>query len=213
MREQVRDKRTEQARMRIIKAATRLYISLGIRAVTMNDVAHKLKMSKRTIYELFSDKEMLLIGCYKYWAEIRNTRMKKLLSKTDDVLEIILSDLRISIDMMKRVSPDFMDEIHRYPKLIEFRNHIHTEREDAAVEFIKRGIAQGLFVPDVDCRVFLRTITSMGEFVARNPHLRSTDTLATFHSTFFFYLRGITTDKGRERIDSFAKEHFQTDKI
>lgn len=47
-------------RERVMEAAFELMGQRGVRAVTMGDVSEYLRMSKRTIYEIFEDKEELL---------------------------------------------------------------------------------------------------------------------------------------------------------
>ena len=44
----------------IIEQATEMFRQLGIKAVRMDDIAHNLGVSKRTLYELFEDKMNLL---------------------------------------------------------------------------------------------------------------------------------------------------------
>ena len=50
-------------RDRIIDVALDDFTSQGIRSVTMDEVATKLGISKRTLYEVFADKEALLVDC------------------------------------------------------------------------------------------------------------------------------------------------------
>ena len=50
-----------ESRNRIIEGAAELFRTYGIKSVTMDSLANHLGISKRTIYELFSDKE----GIYK----------------------------------------------------------------------------------------------------------------------------------------------------
>ena len=45
---------------RIIAQAMRMFVSQGIKSVRMDDIAQQLGVSKRTLYELFGDKESLL---------------------------------------------------------------------------------------------------------------------------------------------------------
>ena len=47
-------------KQRILKVATFEFFTTGIRPVTMDSLSRKLKMSKRTLYEIFKDKEELL---------------------------------------------------------------------------------------------------------------------------------------------------------
>ena len=45
---------------RIVAQAMQMFVSQGIKAVRMDDIAQQLGVSKRTLYELFGDKESLL---------------------------------------------------------------------------------------------------------------------------------------------------------
>ena len=45
---------------RIIEQAMHMFVSQGIKSVRMDDIAQMMGISKRTLYELFGDKETLL---------------------------------------------------------------------------------------------------------------------------------------------------------
>ena len=45
----------------ILITAFDLFSQYGVKSVSMDDIAHKMGISKRTIYESFKDKEMLLV--------------------------------------------------------------------------------------------------------------------------------------------------------
>ena len=51
---------TTSQRERIIEHAMEMFATQGIKSVRMDDIASQLGMSKRTLYELFGDKEELL---------------------------------------------------------------------------------------------------------------------------------------------------------
>lgn len=56
---------------RIIATATEAFTTKGIKSITMDDIAAALGISKRTLYEVFVDKESLLKDC------IRRCRQKE----------------------------------------------------------------------------------------------------------------------------------------
>ena len=56
-------------RQRITEEAANMFRTYGIRAVTMDMLANQLGISKRTIYEIFIDKDELLKGVLKWMAE------------------------------------------------------------------------------------------------------------------------------------------------
>ena len=45
---------------KIIKKATDMFLKLGFKSVTMDDIAGEMCISKKTIYKYFSNKEMLI---------------------------------------------------------------------------------------------------------------------------------------------------------
>ena len=53
----------------IIAEAAELFKVYGIKSVTMDSIASHLGMSKRTIYEIFSDKDDLLVGVFNWMGE------------------------------------------------------------------------------------------------------------------------------------------------
>ena len=48
---------------RIIETASEAFTAHGIKSITMDDIAASLGISKRTLYEVFQDKESLLTQC------------------------------------------------------------------------------------------------------------------------------------------------------
>ena len=45
---------------RILETSKELFFRHGIKSITMDDIAHKLGMSKKTIYQFYEDKNALL---------------------------------------------------------------------------------------------------------------------------------------------------------
>lgn len=70
----------DAARAQVIEVATRLFHTQGIKNVTMDDIAHALTMSKRTLYQIFADKEDLLLACVVKHDEAEHERMSRLVS-------------------------------------------------------------------------------------------------------------------------------------
>ena len=67
-----------------------MFIEHGIKDVKMDDIAARLSISKRTIYELFNDKEQLLHEVLKFQDERMYESGKEIVRTSSHVLEIIL---------------------------------------------------------------------------------------------------------------------------
>ena len=67
----VRKKRTDKTVVKehIVLAAAKSFAQKGVKTVRMDDIAAGLSLSKRTLYELFHDKEDLLLDVMKLHRE------------------------------------------------------------------------------------------------------------------------------------------------
>ena len=82
----------EKKRGKVVKSAMKLFRQKGIKDVTMDDIAHSLTMSKRTLYELFEDKESLLLYCIKTEGLWQRDRLRECVKNAANVLEPVQRD-------------------------------------------------------------------------------------------------------------------------
>ena len=81
----------EDIRNLILATAMEQFMEKGIKDVKMDDIASMLSVSKRTIYELFSDKEELLLEALKLQQKILREEGKALIRSSKHILDIILN--------------------------------------------------------------------------------------------------------------------------
>ena len=81
----------EEQKERILTYAIRNFSRNGIRNVKMDDIASALGMSKRTLYQLFKDKENLLIECFRYSQKRSATQYAELTKSTDNGADYIMT--------------------------------------------------------------------------------------------------------------------------
>ena len=63
-----------ELRERIVDTALQSFVTHGIKSITMDDIAAALGISKRTLYEVFADKETLLMECLRRAQDERRNR-------------------------------------------------------------------------------------------------------------------------------------------
>ena len=76
---------------RIILGGEELFLSAGIKSVTMDDIAKHLGMSKKTIYQFFKDKNELVIALVKKKLQEDEEQMSAIISQSGNVIEGKLS--------------------------------------------------------------------------------------------------------------------------
>lgn len=104
-----------ELRERIITAATEAFTSKGIKSITMDDIAAALGISKRTLYEVFSDKESLLKECILKAQADRDKYLQKVFEQSHNVLEYLQS-FRKALRCFIRRTNAFLKTLRNIPK-------------------------------------------------------------------------------------------------
>ena len=92
MMNSVKKKKADKTIVRehVVQAAAKAFTRKGVKTVRMDDIAADLSISKRTLYELFHDKEDLLLDVMRLHREEMKKSMEEIASKAENVLEVIL---------------------------------------------------------------------------------------------------------------------------
>ncbi len=198
----------ERIKRHVVEVAAEAFRTEGIRAVTMDDIARRLGMSKRTLYQIFKDKEDLLLATLELRIEDEHRLLDSLLVKTDNVMEIIL---QIFVNRMERFGDatlSFLPDLRKYPRILEANNRrISSERKDG-IAFMKRGIEQGIFRPDVDFSIVFPLILKQVDFLMDEPQFKQRRLKDLFFNSAMVMIRGCATAKGLAMIDDFCA-HWQ----
>jgi len=197
-------------RQRITEEAAIMFRTYGIRAVTMDMLASQMGISKRTIYEVFKDKDELLRGVLKWMTRKQAEVMKKIFSESENVVEAIFKMLDMMNNHFRNMSPAFQMDIKRYHN--EIREKIREANDmpyyGNNAEIIRRGIKEGVFREDIDIEITnkcLFEVARMSNDKSLFPpdDFMNKDVIRTFYIN---YLRGISTQKGLELINFYDKK-------
>lgn len=189
-------------RDKILETAMRAFAQRGIRAVKMDDVASELSISKRTIYEIFSDKESLLFeGMKKYHAE-RQALAKEETSQCENVMEVMVAIYRMKVEEFRQTNPLFFVDLVKYPKVSRFLNQQNQQMRKDLLKFMERGIYEGFFREEVNYELAGRLFDALGKYVMVNQLYRQYTIEEIFQNLIFVSMRGLCTDKGVKALDS-----------
>jgi TetR/AcrR family transcriptional regulator, cholesterol catabolism regulator len=192
-------------RERIIEGAAELFRIYGIKSVTMDSIASHLGMSKRTIYEAFSDKDELLIGVLQSMAEKQKELVKKILDESGNAILAIFKLLEINRDHFQNMSPAFQADMKKFHHDVLMKKADKCEMPDYRnnIQVIEKGIKQKLFRKNINPDIVNRTLYTMGMSLMNND-LYPYDLFTrkeVISNVFINYLRGISTSDGLEQID------------
>jgi AcrR family transcriptional regulator len=198
------------SRERIIEAAAEMFSIYGMKAVTMDSLAGHLGMSKRTIYEIFADKDELLIGVLQSMAERQNMLVKKVLDESGNAIIAIFKLLEFNREHFQNMSPAFQADLKRFHHHILIKKSEKSAMPDYSSNkvVIEKGIKQKLFRKDINADLVNRNLFNIARSVMDNE-LYPFDLFSrreVIKSGLINYLRGISTPAGIELINALEEK-------
>ncbi len=187
---------------KILEVAMKNFALHGIRAVKMDDIASQLGISKRTLYEIYFNKEELLYeGVIKYESE-KQKSFSDFAGQATNVMEILKEFYRRKTQELSIINPAFFADMRKYPKVVAYLENQHKNINDQQTKFFKRGISEGYFRREINYEILRFTLEAIGDSLADHEILKKYPVNEIFSNIFFVTLRGMCTQKGIAALES-----------
>ena len=192
---------------RIREGARSLYMRYGVRSVSMDDIASALGISKKTIYQSYSDKEELVESVIRdFIGESESAALGFSLTAKDAVEEIFLS-MRMVEQQFRNLNPIVMYDLRKFH--LRSCGLIDEHKDKFVLKLIKdnieRGKREGLYRPEADTEVLSRfrlesmmVLFDMDLFPPSRFNLADVSLQVLEH-----FLYGLATPAGRELIREY----------
>ena len=188
-----------------------MFVELGIKSIRMDDIAHTLGISKRTLYEKFTDKEELIYLCMKYLMDEQLRMVAETTADCDDKLEALFNGFKLMLDGGERHHRMMTNLQKFYPAVFDrisvehIRGGVSRLRE-VILSYIDFGLINSNINVDLSITIFYYTAT--GVFGQRNNIIlpEGVTEKGAFMYTIVNFFRGIATEEGVRQIDRLVKE-------
>ena len=184
----------------IIERASQVFMKLGIRSVTMKDVADQLGISKKTLYNHFKDKDELIRKIIKAKIELDIAVFKTASTKSPNAIEELHMHSKYVIETFKAINPSVFHDLKKsYPEAWkDIYNHKWDFVYHAILKNISRGVREGLYRDDVHKEIYAKMYVSNIETVIESvlfpwPEFKYE---VVFMETFRLHIRGLANGKG-----------------
>ena len=193
-------------RLRILQEAGTLFSKFGIRSITMDSIATELGVSKRTLYEIFKDKDDLVFQTITEGLKRHKIVCQTKISKSSNVVEAIFSIIKLNSETFGKLNPLFIQDLKKYHSKIFSDLSEKGEIRDYKItsKLIRRGISETLIRSDINVdivNVFFHKIMDLSHSEEMNMFTKRD--LA--ESILLPYLTGIATEKGRSLIEEYMR--------
>ena len=192
---------------KIINNATNLFLTLGYKSVTMDDIANNLGISKKTIYAHFENKTCLI-----------QAGTSRLFKKITDGIKCIKTKSLDPINELHEIKIFLMNSLkgektYPYYQLQKYYPLVHKDLKKRKFDFVlesmkkslMKGIKLGLFREGINIE-FISRLYFNGIMGIRDHEIfpaESFKTVLLIEGYLEYHLRAIVTKEGLKKLEKF----------
>jgi len=182
----------------------------GIKSITMDEIATSLGISKKTIYQFFTDKDDLVFAVIEQETSKNEMECVQFRDDAENAVHEIFLAVEDLDELLRYTNPLVLYDLEKYHprafrRIKEFK---YQFLHDATIENLRRGIEEGLYRGDIQRDIVAKSRIEAA-FLVFNPdlfpHSRYSMSEVNFELAKLF-LYGVCTDKGKPLIEQYTKE-------
>lgn len=188
-------------RRQLIDHAIGLFTRHGVISVTMDDVAAAAGVSKRTVYEFFSNKALLVEAVVGLLIE-KSGQISSLnkLGSADPVQELVLQQDLFKQWIAWRIILNAM-MLKRFPKALKAFHDFKSGHLKLVIQTnLSAGIAKGYYRPDLNVHGTAEIYLSVTDHFVFRDLKNHTDVF----EALLLFINGITTSSGRGLLKKYS---------
>lgn len=186
----------QELKGKILVTAMTMFKRQGIKLVKMDDIAQALSISKRTLYEIYENKEQLLCEGVKYEHQLRLEHLRQFSEHARNEMEIVMEVIRLNLLHLGQINPLFFSELQKYSRVVKFLQDQHEERRSHSIRFVQSGVEHGYFRSDINYEI----VSSMSDAVMNHVMMTKMYEQYPISEIYKHYVnivfKGICTEKG-----------------
>jgi AcrR family transcriptional regulator len=194
----------------ILEGAKNLFMQFGLKSITMDDIAKKVGVSKKTIYQFFNDKGSIVIKSVQEHFSEHKSDIEKALGKSDNAIQSLYNISKCMKKHVESSNPTVLYDLQRYfpkayKKFLEFRdNFMHNKLRN----ILTQGIEEGYFRPELNAHVLviMRIVQVESTFNAEIYPRDQFDFKMLHEQLLDHFIHGLLTEKGKEKYKQYLNE-------
>lgn len=191
----------------ILQKASDMFLTLGFKSVTMDDIANELGISKKTIYQHYGTKDDLVRATTIYLFETISAGIDEICAVNKNPIEELFEIKEYVLRNLKNEDSSPFYQLQKfYPKIFATLKCKQFEKLDSCViQNLKRGIDLELYRKEIDLefigRIYYTGINSLKDIEIFPENMFN---MRSLQEKFLeYHLRGIITEKGLTVLKQF----------
>ncbi len=196
-------------REKIIIEAAKLYFMHGVKKVKMDTIAGKLKISKRTIYENFRNKDILIRETIDLNQREQMKINTQILDNSENIIEAVLKLLKSGSEILSQINPNYFADLRRlYPVIWKEKiQEGKAQTFNLIMSLLKKGKKQGVYKEDINEEIIslilieqLFMISDPGIFPPAKYKISE-----VYENIIISMTRGVATKHGIELLENYRQ--------
>jgi AcrR family transcriptional regulator len=195
---------------RILTKAADLFIRYGIRSITMDEIAAQLGISKKTIYQFFTDKDDVVSAVIDHEVRHKEEDCLQFRNNAADAVHEIFLALEDLEEMLRYTNPLMLYDLEKYhpnafEKLKEYKYRFLYAK---LIDNLRWGMEEGLYRHDIQKDIVAKSRIESAFLVFNTdlfPNSRYNISEVSFQLATLF-LHGVATEKGKMLIEKYTTE-------
>jgi len=194
----------------IVKRALNNFMQYGFKTFTMDDLANKMGMSKKTLYEHFPSKQDLVDACLDYVLEMSCTNVTTFVQGEGSVIENVYRNQKKVQEVFNINSDRPIWELQKYyPKTYE-RMEGEFAKTDALFidKLLEKGWQEGLFRKDINVnfyKVFYTSVQRLRSITHTFPE-REFPFWEIIYTILEYFFRILVNEKGLKELERVLEQ-------
>jgi TetR/AcrR family transcriptional regulator, cholesterol catabolism regulator len=195
---------------RILVKSNELFNRYGIRSVSMDDIAAQLGMSKKTLYQYYTDKDELVNAVFDIILNVNKNNCTECTKKGENAIQEVFLSFDIMAEMLKTMNPSVLYDMQKYhptayKKFDDFKNSFLYKIIKSNLERgIKEEFYRGEIDTDILARYRLHTV-----LLSFNPEVfpsNKANLVYIEQQLIECFLYGLATPKGYKLIQKYKNQ-------
>ncbi len=198
---------------KILVVSGELFSQYGFKTITMDDIARRAGISKKTLYLHFANKEEVVNESMIWYKNNTTASCAQALENADNAVDAMVKILAFFDTMNKRINPMALFEMQRYYPVAykTFRDLLQDRDVSMMRENILQGIKEGLYRENINADILarLRIETSLLIF---QPNLMVNDRNSLMEVAMELgehFMYGIMTPKGEQLYINYKEKYLK----
>ena len=198
---------------KILSASAELFSQYGFKTITMDDIARRAGISKKTLYQHFANKQEVVNDSVVWYKNQMTELCNATLNDAENAIEAMVRMMAYFDSMNKRINPMALFEMQRFfPDAYKiFRELLASKDVTMMKENILWGMKEGLYREDINAELLARYRLETSLLVLQPNLLVSdrNDLMSVALEIGEHFLYGIMTVKGEKLYHKYKEKYLK----